>query len=57
MQPMWFPSAGLDRATPLIGLQPYADAAAAQGALPHALPAGVEAGLYRPLNVFTTAAP
>lgn len=54
-QPMWFACAGLDRHTPMIGLQRFADATAAQAALPRSVPAGVQAGLYRPLGAFATA--
>lgn len=55
-QTMWFPCVGLDRHTPLIGLRCFADAAAARSSLPRATPMGVQAGLYRPLNAFATAA-
>ena len=48
---MWFKSAGLDRHTPMIGLRPASDATGN----PSALPAGVQAGTYRPICAFTRA--
>jgi hypothetical protein len=57
-QTMWFPAAGLDRRTPLIGLRQFTDLAPAQSSLAQSMPAGVQAGLYRPISAFaTTAAP
>jgi hypothetical protein len=53
---MWFPAAGLDRHTPLIGLRQFADLAAAQASLAQSMPAGVQAGVYRPISAFVTAA-
>jgi hypothetical protein len=52
---MWFASAGLDRATPLLGLRSFSEAAAAQAALPQPAPAGVQIGIYHPLNAFAVA--
>jgi hypothetical protein len=48
---MWFSSAGLDRHTPLLGLRRLSDAAEASPPRP---PAGVQAGVYRPLAEFCT---
>jgi len=49
---MWFKSAGLDRHTPIIGLRRMRDAI--DNTI--ALPAGVQAGIYRPICAFTRAA-
>jgi hypothetical protein len=54
---MWFPSVGLDRHTPLIGLRRFADPTAAQASLPRSPPAGVQIGVYRPLSALATASP
>jgi hypothetical protein len=51
---MWFPCAGLDRHTPLLGLRVFADVAAVSPL--QSLPAGVQAGVYRPLAELVTAA-
>src|SRR5262245_33764515 len=51
---MWFPAAGLDRHTPLIGLRVASDAAAVSP--PPSLPPGLQAGLYRPISEFCAVA-
>jgi hypothetical protein len=52
---MWFDSAGLDRHTPMIGLRPLSDPADAQFSSAAVLPAGVQAGVYRPISELCTA--
>ena len=47
---MWLPVAGLDRHTPVIGLRPLSDAAAAPAAIASMLDA-----LYRPISPLYTA--
>lgn len=47
---MWLPVAGLDRHTPVIGLRPLSDAAAAPAAM-----AGMLDALYRPISPLYTA--
>jgi hypothetical protein len=51
---MWCPCAGLDRHTPMIGLRVWPDAAAMQSSPARPLPAGVQAGVYRPISAFCT---
>jgi hypothetical protein len=51
---MWFQSVGLDRHTPIIGLRQLSDATGAQ--LTRPLPSDVQAGIYRPICEFSTAA-
>jgi hypothetical protein len=53
---MWFDSAGLDRHTAMIGLRRFADATTAQSSSPGSLPAGVQAGIYRPISELCTVA-
>jgi len=50
---MWFDSVGLDRHTALIGLRRFADAAAAPAPVTPS-PAGVQAGIYRPISELCT---
>lgn len=52
---MWFPSAGLDRHTPIIGLRVFPDATTAQSVPARSPPAGVQVGVYRPICEFCTA--
>jgi hypothetical protein len=52
---MWFDSAGLDRHTAMIGLRRFADATTAQS-VSGPLPAGVQAGIYRPICELQAAA-
>jgi hypothetical protein len=48
---MWFPCAGLDRHTPLIGLRVCPDATGMPWP-PARPPAGVQIGVYRPISAF-----
>jgi hypothetical protein len=48
---MWFPSIGLDRHTPLIGLRPLSDITASSLSS-EPLPAGVQEAIYRPISAF-----
>jgi hypothetical protein len=50
----WCPSVGLNRHTPLIGLRRFDDAEAASPAMARHMPAGAQAGIYRPIGEFAT---
>ena len=53
---MWFPSTGLDRHTPMIGLRMFADSSTAPSWSARSLPGGVQVGVYRPICELCTAA-